>query len=745
MKTNKVAELHIIEADNSIFKSVKYCIPLYQRDYAWEEKQIIQLIEDIDDVNLGENYYIGSLIVACHDGLYEVVDGQQRLTTLFLLLSYLGLNTGNEEALFFSCRDKSNYTLRHIKQILADERDKYDAEHLQQNIISGLNIIKENIEKFTDEHLHMGHITLKLYCISNALSTENGIYDFNKLCIIDNGIGLNDTSYERLINLRDDSKHFSNKGTGRIQYIHTFDETTLESIYKDNNDTFFKRKVTLSKKPAFISQNAIMRLDEEVKVSDKDTNTIVTFLKPLETNDTYYFQTLKIDVLKEEIIKHFLSLFCDNRTNLPHIEFSCYINQIEEDRLDIQTEDIPEPNKEETFSILYSQLGESNKIVHSTNSEVFTLKAFVQPEANLKENAIYLVSKGERASSIKLDNLASKDSIAGKRYLFLLSSTYIDNKDRDDRGNIQLITSKDFRAQEEGNLFPEETILLEDIQGETNKKIGTLYAEITETTQEKNKTIDELQQMFLLNPTTVNKIRRKIKNTDSEETILKAIYQADSEIEAQKDDIIRKQLEELKALTPDKTDDYHKQLQERVNELVTSIPMQNRTVLSKYVARRKLVLDLFDEILNRELDALKNGKRIDEKLLHNLLFQQGASSENPDDSDLWIINDDFIYFRGVSEEKFEDIEYNGKKIFENQFKLGIRLNTVRLAREDEVYPTMSATFEGICDFEGKKFMKLKIADSIFYVEGEGTEETQLVALDFDNMPVYDNEGNLLFD
>lgn len=152
MKTNKVAELHIIEADNSIFKSVKYCIPLYQRDYAWEEKQIIQLIEDIDDVNLDENYYIGSLIVACHDGLYEVVDGQQRLTTLFLLLSYLGLNTGNEEALFFSCRDKSNYTLRHIKQILADERDKYDVEHLQQNIISGLNIIKENIEKFTDEH-----------------------------------------------------------------------------------------------------------------------------------------------------------------------------------------------------------------------------------------------------------------------------------------------------------------------------------------------------------------------------------------------------------------------------------------------------------------------------------------------------------------------------------------------------------------------------------------------------------------
>lgn len=148
---NKVSELHILYSDSSIFDSVKYIIPLYQRDYAWEEKQIVQLIEDIDDVNLEEKYYIGSLIVAKHNDSYEVVDGQQRLTTLFLLLSYLGLNEGNEEALSFSCRDKSNYTLRHIRPCLSDERDKYDADHLQQNIISGLNIIKENIEKFTAE------------------------------------------------------------------------------------------------------------------------------------------------------------------------------------------------------------------------------------------------------------------------------------------------------------------------------------------------------------------------------------------------------------------------------------------------------------------------------------------------------------------------------------------------------------------------------------------------------------------
>lgn len=521
-------------------------------------------------------------------------------------------------------------------------------------------------EKYSDKYLNRGIITLELYCMSNATSSENGICDFDKLCIVDNGVGLNDASYERLVNLRDDSKHFSNKGTGRIQYIHTFDETVLESIYKKDNGIFCKRKVTLSKKEAFISKNSIMRLDEETKVHATDSSTIVTFLRPLEKNDTCYFQTLNIDVLKEEIMKHFLSLFCDNRTILPYIKLVYYIDNTEENSKEILIEDIPEPDKKETFTIPYSQL-DNNKIVRSSHVENFTLKAFVQPKTNLKENAIYLVSKGERTTSIKLENLAAKDSIAGNRYLFLLSSLYIDNHDRDDRGNILLINAKDFKAQEEGNLFPEETILLDDIVEETNNNINRLYNELDSKNQEKNKTIDELQRMFLLNPCTIDKIRKKIKNTDSEETILKAIYRADSEIEAQKDEKIRKQLEEIRTITPNKTEDYPAKLQEKIDELITSIPLQNRTVLSKYIARRKIVLDLFDEILNRELESLKKGKRIDEKLLHNLLFQQGRYSERPDDSDLWIINEEFIYFKGVSEERFIDIEYQGKKIFDKEF------------------------------------------------------------------------------
>ena len=505
-----------------------------------------------------------------------------------------------------------------------------------------------------------------MFYLQNLFSKENGSHNFEKIVVSDNGIGLDDNSYQRLINLRDDTKHHSNLGTGRIQYIHFFDHTTIDSIYKED-EQYKKRKVTLSKNEAFLRENAIMRLDEDDNSSETELQTEVSFEIPLDEKDKEYYSSFNVKELKEEIIRHFLSLFCEYRAQLPKIHISIFEDKELKEEDDIFSTDIPNPDKEEELSIDYSTLNEKNKIVSAGHQEKFQLTAFKRPSSEIKPNAIYLVSKGATGVAIDVDSLQKKDVIDGNRYMFLLSGDYLDASDRDDRGNIRLVSRQEFKHQNEDSLFKEEVVLFDDIVDETNKNINRLYTELDSKNQKKNKTIDELQQMFLLNPVTVNKVRERIKNTDSEETILKAIYQADSEIEAKKDDAIRQQMEELKSITPDKTEDYQTRLKEKVDELITAIPLQNRTVLSKYVARRKLVLELFDEILNNELDSLKNGKRIDEKLLHNLLFQQSSHSESPEDSDLWIINEEFIYFKGVSEAKFEDIEYNGKKIFDKEF------------------------------------------------------------------------------
>ena len=67
----------------------RYLVPMYQRNYAWGEGEINQLIQDVLDYQQSkpeQTYYIGTLVVfERKDGSFEVIDGQQRFTTLTLL------------------------------------------------------------------------------------------------------------------------------------------------------------------------------------------------------------------------------------------------------------------------------------------------------------------------------------------------------------------------------------------------------------------------------------------------------------------------------------------------------------------------------------------------------------------------------------------------------------------------------------------------------------------------------------
>lgn len=134
-----------------VFDNINYLVPIYQRNYAWSEIQIVQLIEDIessiDDSN--KNYFLGNLIVNQTDNnVYEVIDGQQRLTTLYLLEKYLGLVFA-KEALRFEAREKSNRTLSYV----SDSSNPGLIEELSApEILNGFQIIDnyfktKNIDK----------------------------------------------------------------------------------------------------------------------------------------------------------------------------------------------------------------------------------------------------------------------------------------------------------------------------------------------------------------------------------------------------------------------------------------------------------------------------------------------------------------------------------------------------------------------------------------------------------------------
>lgn len=162
MKTNSqdIKELTI----KSLFSgSDKYLIPIYQRNYEWEDKQIIQLIEDIKDYYLEEEnkqYYIGTLVVNPRNDrgelFYETIDGQQRLTTFNLLICALKalakqLNLSEEiqtnldkTIIHFESRPISEKTIQFVFDNGVENPNFLD---YNDNIISGHQIIFDRLQQ----------------------------------------------------------------------------------------------------------------------------------------------------------------------------------------------------------------------------------------------------------------------------------------------------------------------------------------------------------------------------------------------------------------------------------------------------------------------------------------------------------------------------------------------------------------------------------------------------------------------
>lgn len=170
-----IKEIRLLEKENTIFDAEdKYIIPLYQRAYAWGDDQLKQLIEDINDIQGDNNYYIGSLIVARKKDYFEVIDGQQRLTSLFLLLSCLGFNLNKN--LSFECRDRSNHTLHNISKILDDSVSKDDLDNIEPTISQGIGIITDCLKKIKKDEFKKKLAQVILYRIEVPKFTDLNRY-----------------------------------------------------------------------------------------------------------------------------------------------------------------------------------------------------------------------------------------------------------------------------------------------------------------------------------------------------------------------------------------------------------------------------------------------------------------------------------------------------------------------------------------------------------------------------------------
>lgn len=149
-----------------------YVVPLYQRNYAWQESQIQQLLQDIYDNSKApdSNYFIGSLVVLQRpDGVYEVIDGQQRLTTLHIICRVLSmLNTPH---LSYDSRPEVEDFFKGLfasasSHEYSEECKKHDSRKVYR-LVEAIDIVES-----TDIHTHPGFPDDKTICLSSMDDNE---------------------------------------------------------------------------------------------------------------------------------------------------------------------------------------------------------------------------------------------------------------------------------------------------------------------------------------------------------------------------------------------------------------------------------------------------------------------------------------------------------------------------------------------------------------------------------------------
>lgn len=113
----------------SDFNTEVFAIPAYQRPYCWGYLEILKLLNDLKENQDEDIYFIGNVITISNDGKFDLVDGQQRFTTLWMLSLYLGKDFSDNEIIkFCSLNGKSRLSF-----MIRDKTNAYLNELLDSN------------------------------------------------------------------------------------------------------------------------------------------------------------------------------------------------------------------------------------------------------------------------------------------------------------------------------------------------------------------------------------------------------------------------------------------------------------------------------------------------------------------------------------------------------------------------------------------------------------------------------------
>ena len=276
MKLNNIGEMNkepeFVNIKSLLSDETRYVIPLFQRDYAWGIKEVHQLIEDIAISrynNENKRYHIGSIVLNQDSNCCDVIDGQQRLTTLHLINAYLNKEISDAKQAITNCnlnfcdlRPDYNRCMEVIYQGKLDAIDDNEKKKLPESLMNIYNAIPTIFKEVTHKYNNLKESELAEYIMNQVVALR---------VFVPPGTDLN--HYFRVMNMRGEQleKHEILKAI----LISELDEKKHDDFAKlwDKSSEFFSKQ-------AIDSERLAPEPDGDLRQSQNEHKSLKSILSP---------------------------------------------------------------------------------------------------------------------------------------------------------------------------------------------------------------------------------------------------------------------------------------------------------------------------------------------------------------------------------------------------------------------------------------------------------------------------------
>ncbi|HEY9403671.1 MAG TPA: ATP-binding protein [Pyrinomonadaceae bacterium] len=445
--------------------------------------------------------------------------------------------------------------------------------------------------------------------------------------IVDNGIGFDAKNYESFDTSYTDHKAWKGgKGIGRITWLKAFDKVAIKSVFRENG-SYKERTFDFVKHGEGIEHPKLRVLENGSKPS------LQTEVKLIGYKPAYQkFCPKPVQAIADRLLEHCLIFF---------LSPTCPSITISDDKESVNLNELfaASNHEQETFIVK----GEVFKIVH--------LKRYSTRE---KTNKIHLCANERTVYSRDIDKtipdvratLTDSDGNSFK-YAAVVWGKYLDDHVNQERTAFDFSDHSGIDPQEE--FFEDDEISRDEIEGaalnKTKEFLSTYLQPVVEDKLAKIKNhIETVTPNF--RPVLAYKLDRvlELRPDLSPTELTAALHRIYSDLEVE---ITQRAENVIKGNITDET-----KYEEVYTNLVHELSDFSKAELAQHVIHRKLILDLFENILHRKAD----GRYSTESIVHELIFPMRTSSASvfEEQQNLWIVDEKLYFHRFLA----SDLRFN---------------------------------------------------------------------------------------